>query len=279
MAIQLRRGVYANFDPTKMVPGEIAVVQSGDTGTESGKSVYMAFNTGDVERLATHEEMEAELESLLVNRVYFGTCSTSAGTAEKVVVCDGFVLENNALIYISFSQANTVTSNVKLNVNNTGAKTAYFRNSSSTFTANAAMVFRYNSNGSRFELMQDKYVYTLDGLRLDGNGASAISHYGTCSTAGSTKTKTVSNSAYVTPSAGSFIIVKFSETNTHLTPTLKVNTSQERGIRFNGALLEDPEVLQANGTYLFVFDGTYWELIGGMGGSRAELDENGIIHF
>ena len=279
MAIQLRRGAYANFDPTKMVPGEIAVVQSGDTGTESGKSVYMAFNTGDVERLATHEEMESELESLLVNRVYVGTCSTSASTAVKVINCDGFVLENNALIYISFAQANTVTSGVKFNINNTGEKDAYFRNSSPAFEGNTAICFRYNSNSSRYEIMQDKYVYTIDGLKLTGNGASTISHYGTCSTAGSTQIKTVSNSAYVSLSAGNFIIVKFSETNTHATPKLKVNTGQEKSIRFNGALLEDPEVLQANGTYTFVYDGTYWELIGGMGGSRAELDENGIIHF
>ena len=171
MAIQLRRGAYANFDPTKMVPGEIAVVQSGDTGTESGKSVYMAFNTGDVERLATHEEMESELESLLVNRVYVGTCSTSASTAEKTVNCDGFVLENNALIYISFAQENTVTSGVKFNVNNTGAKDAYFRNSSPAFEGNTAMAFSYNSNSSRYEIMQDKYVYTIDGLKLTGNFA------------------------------------------------------------------------------------------------------------
>ena len=279
MAIQLRRGAYANFDPTKMVPGEIAVVQSGDTGTESGKSVFMAFNTGDVERLATHEEMESELESLLVNRVYVGNCSTSASTAVKVINCDGFVLENNALIYISFAQANTVTSGVKFNINNTGAKDAYFRNSSPAFEGNTAMAFRYNSNSSRFELMQDKYVYTIDGLKLTGNSASTISHYGTCSTAGSTQIKTVSNTAYVSLAAGNFIIVKFSETNTHATPKLKVNTGQEKSIRFNGALLEDPEVLQANGTYMFVYDGTYWELIGGMGGSRAELDENGIAHF
>lgn len=279
MAIQLRRGAYANFDPTKMVPGEIAVVQSGDTGTESGKSVYMAFNTGDVERLATHEEMESELESLLVNRVYVGTCSTSASTAVKVVNCDGFVLENNALIYISFAQANTVTSGVKFNINNTGEKDAYFRNSSPAFEGNTAICFRYNSNSSRYEIMQDKYVYTIDGLKLTGNSASTISHYGTCSTAGSTQIKTVSNTAYVSLAAGNFIIVKFSETNTHATPKLKVNTAQDKFIRFNGATLEDPEVLQANGTYMFVYDGTYWELIGGMGGSKAELDENGIIHF
>ena len=57
MAIQNRRGAYADFDPQKLVPGEWAVVQSGDPNSERGKAVYMAFEVGDVERMATYEDM------------------------------------------------------------------------------------------------------------------------------------------------------------------------------------------------------------------------------
>lgn len=58
MAIQNRRGNYANFDPTKMVAGEFAVVQADDPSASDGKAVYMAFSPNDVKRLATHDELE-----------------------------------------------------------------------------------------------------------------------------------------------------------------------------------------------------------------------------
>lgn len=63
MAIQNRRGTYSDFDPQKLVPGEWAVVQSGDPNSTRGKSVYMAFNVGDVERMATYEDMQENIVS------------------------------------------------------------------------------------------------------------------------------------------------------------------------------------------------------------------------
>lgn len=63
MAIQNRRGAYADFDPQKLVPGEWAVVQSGDPNSTRGKSVYMAFDVGDVERMATYEDMQENIVS------------------------------------------------------------------------------------------------------------------------------------------------------------------------------------------------------------------------
>lgn len=63
MAIQNRRGVYDDFDPSKMVEGEWAVVQSGDPNSERGRSVYMAFQNGEVERMATYEDMSYNIDS------------------------------------------------------------------------------------------------------------------------------------------------------------------------------------------------------------------------
>ena len=63
MAIQNRRGNYADFDPQKMVAGEWAVVQSGDPNSTRGKAVYMAFNVGDIERMATYEDMQENIVS------------------------------------------------------------------------------------------------------------------------------------------------------------------------------------------------------------------------
>lgn len=63
MAIQNRRGAYSNFTPSKMVPGEFAVVQSGDPNGKDGQAVYIAFQTGQAKRLSTYEDMQSEIES------------------------------------------------------------------------------------------------------------------------------------------------------------------------------------------------------------------------
>lgn len=63
MAIQNRRGAYSNFAASKMVPGEFAVVQSGDPNGRDGQAVYIAFNAGQAKRLSTYEDMQSEIES------------------------------------------------------------------------------------------------------------------------------------------------------------------------------------------------------------------------
>lgn len=67
MAIQNRRGTYNNFDPQRLVPGEWAVVLSGDPNSSRGRAVYMAFEAGDVERMATYEDMEENVESAVTD--------------------------------------------------------------------------------------------------------------------------------------------------------------------------------------------------------------------
>ena len=62
MAIQNRRGAYTNFDPTKMLPGEYAIVLSGDPSDTSGYAVYMCFASGVVKRLALDENVADALD-------------------------------------------------------------------------------------------------------------------------------------------------------------------------------------------------------------------------
>lgn len=57
MAIQHRRGAYEDFDPNKMLAGEIAFVLSGDPNSSNGRSVYVCFAPGVVKRFATYEDM------------------------------------------------------------------------------------------------------------------------------------------------------------------------------------------------------------------------------
>lgn len=57
MAIQVRRGIFDKFDKTRLLPGEYAVVLSGDPVARDGRAVYVCFAAGSAKRLATHEDM------------------------------------------------------------------------------------------------------------------------------------------------------------------------------------------------------------------------------
>lgn len=65
--IQNRRGNYSAFDPSRLKPGEFAIVQSGDLTTDTGMAVYIAISAGNILRIVTQEELagyESRLESL-----------------------------------------------------------------------------------------------------------------------------------------------------------------------------------------------------------------------
>ena len=80
MAIQLRRGNYADYNPNRLKEGEIAVVRGGDS-TVDGKAVYIAFAQGVTKRLATADEMldyNAEINAI------YGEIQTKATNIQQV---------------------------------------------------------------------------------------------------------------------------------------------------------------------------------------------------
>ena len=64
MTIQNRRGLYADFNRNRLAPGEWAVVLSGDPNSETGRSVYVCFAPGQVERMVTYEDLLENINSL-----------------------------------------------------------------------------------------------------------------------------------------------------------------------------------------------------------------------
>jgi len=62
MAILIRRGTYGDFDPSKMSPGEFAVVLSGDPSDTSGYAVYACFVSGTVRRLVFADQLADGLD-------------------------------------------------------------------------------------------------------------------------------------------------------------------------------------------------------------------------
>ena len=58
MAIQMRRGIRADFDPAKLLPGEWAVAVDTDT---KNQVVWMCFSAGVVKRMGTYEDFRQQI--------------------------------------------------------------------------------------------------------------------------------------------------------------------------------------------------------------------------
>ncbi|MGE9999750.1 hypothetical protein [Desulfovibrio sp. SGI.133] len=85
-------------------------------------------------------------------------------------------------------------------------------------------------------------------------------NYGTCSTAAGTAAKVVSIPGFAL-ATGAEVTVRFTVTNTASSPTLNVNSTGAKGIRYKNAAVPSGYIV-ANKTYRFVYDGTYWQIVG-----------------
>ena len=85
----------------------------------------------------------------------YGTCSTAAETAAKVVSLPGFALATGAEVTVSFTVTNKAD-NPTLNVNGTGAKPIQYRNAAIAAGYMAAnRTYRFVYDGSSYELVGD----------------------------------------------------------------------------------------------------------------------------
>ena len=122
---------------------------NGGTGRTDGKCVA----------LASKRTIDGVSFDGSANITHYGTCSTAAATAAKVVSCANFTLATGARIIVKFTVTNTAkNSTVTLNVNNTGAKPIYYRGSGTAWSngvlaANRTYEFVYN--GSQYEFISD----------------------------------------------------------------------------------------------------------------------------
>ena len=78
MAIQMRRGAYAQFDPLKMKAGEWAVSTDSDTKKQQ---IWMCFAPGIVKRMGTVEDFDVEIQRLIQS--YLDGMAQSVSQAQK----------------------------------------------------------------------------------------------------------------------------------------------------------------------------------------------------
>lgn len=115
--------------------------------------------------------------------------------------------------------------------------------------------------------------------KISLNGASFETRpYAYCSTAASTAAKAVTLIGFEY-FPGASIIVKFTYANTASSPTLNVNSQGAKSIRYNGAALTSAQYWSAGAVIEFVYDGSYFNVIGSVKDNNTTYTEGAGIAF
>lgn len=167
----------------------------------------------------------------------YGICSTSATATEKIVDCEDFSLVNGTEITVKFLSSNTVD-NITLNVNNTGAKDIYYKDTPiarNYLQKNGTYSFRYN--GTYYEFVGDSNTASgivsteSDGLcpKLEGTGEKYLRDDGTWNTPNGNASLdipvTLLSSDWIGNSAPYSLTLSLSEMREDMTPLYILDTS------------------------------------------------------
>lgn len=121
MAIQMRRGAYAEFDPLKMKAGEWAVSTDSDTKKQQ---IWMCFAPGIVKRMGTVEDFDTEIQRLIQN--YLDGIAQSVSQAQKSAELATSKAQESST---SASNAKTSETNAKTSETNASNSATKARNS------------------------------------------------------------------------------------------------------------------------------------------------------
>ena len=192
---------------------------------------------------------------------FYGTCSTAAGTAAKVVTATGFTFDAGNILCVNFTTANTAATPT-LNVNSAGAKTIYI--GSTTALSSTTNVLKWSANTLVYFMYDGTYFRYITSVSAASVSPSrgAGTWYGTSSTAAGTTAKTSSIDNYVL-TKGAVATITFSTANTVATPTLNINSTGAKTIyNANGSTsATNPFYWGANTTITFVYSGSYYYVV------------------
>ena len=121
MAIQMRRGAYAEFDPLKMKAGEWAVSTDSDTKKQQ---IWMCFAPGIVKRMGTVEDFDTEIQRLIQS--YLDGMAQSVSQAQKSAELATSKAQESST---SASNAKTSETNAKTSETNASNSATKARNS------------------------------------------------------------------------------------------------------------------------------------------------------
>lgn len=157
----MRRGKYELLDPSKLMPGEWAIVLESDPNGTGGRSLYMCFSPGVVKRIATAEDMatiianaEPEVSDNIMRIATDTNDSITAAEAKRVTA-------ENARVSAEASRESKQASNNSAQTSNNSAQssndTAQAKNNADQAQNNAA------AKGMTFSVLSSsQYAKTTD---------------------------------------------------------------------------------------------------------------------
>lgn len=194
---------------------------------------------------------------------WYGTSSTTASTAAKVVTCSGYALSTGAIIGVLFSTANTAATPT-LNVNSTGAKTIYI--GGNTALNDTTNVLKWSVNTMVYFMYDGTYYRYLTAVAAASvdQPRGANTWYGTSNTAASTQAKVSTINNFVL-TKGAIASIYFSTANTYTSAkiTLNINSTGAKDVYYNGTVTSATNTCHwpANTVVTFIYDGTGYQVI------------------
>ena len=247
-------GLYkVTVDSKGHVSAATAVTKADITGLgiPSTNTTYSEATTSSAGLMSA-----ADKTKLNATNVAYGTCSTEAATAAKVISVSGntnWVLSAGSIITVTFSATNTAE-NPTFNVNGTGAKSVWY--GSAVITTGSLSYAGYANRPAMY--MYDGTQYVFLGWSYDANttytNVKLGQGYATCSTAAATTAKTASLSSYVL-STGGIVAVKFTY-DVPASATLNINSKGAKAIYHKGAAIT-AGVIKAGDTATFIYSSRY----------------------
>jgi len=220
-----------------ITPGVTGILGVGNGGTGSGSVSGARSNLG-----------------LGNGQIYYGTCSTGAGTVAKTVVCDAYPYTGPTLgdmILVKFTTTNSgAVGNLTMSVNGTDAKPIRYIYNGSITTIAAANYLKANQT----------YLFYYDGtywvVQMVYNTNTDIRPAAYCDTGGSTAAKVASHTGYSILD-DSYIYFTLVSSNTAASAlTLKINSKDPKPIYINGEESSSSNYTLPAGTYIVYYDGT-----------------------
>lgn len=142
--IQFRRGMYSDFDTSKIRPGEPVAILGNDPSVPSGKALYIAFAANDVRRLCSIEDI------------------TEMANAGEFVGPQGPQIEQNKKDIVLLKEDLKNTIDPTLTVSGKAADAAKVRETVNAETERA--------KGVENQLKEGLNNFVALGLYVDGNG-------------------------------------------------------------------------------------------------------------
>lgn len=225
---------------------------TNDKVTIAAKDTTYSVATGFADGLMSI----ADKAKLVATNIAYGTCSTAAATAAKVITISGntnWALAAGSMITVKFTYTNSA-SNPTFNVNETGAKKVWY-NTALITTSNLG----YAGTANRpMNFVYDGTQYVFVGWSYDANStysnASLGQGYGTCDTAEATVAKVVTLSSYALTTGG-IVSVKFTNA-VPASATMNINSKGAKAIYYKGAAIP-AGIIKAGDVATFIYSTNY----------------------